>query len=393
MNETFNFTSRLKTISIVLMLIGAAALAGGFVVYSGDEINRVWANLLLDSVFFMGIGMGAAFFIAAVYLAWGGFSVVFKRVPEAISQWMPIAAVILLLVLIAGHGNLYEWTHMEEVEKDPVLKGKSPYLNLPFFFIRFAFFVGALVTCTILLRKTSLKEDTMTSGDTSMYKRSLVIASVFIPFFAVYILVTAWDWLMSLDPHWYSTMYGWYSFASFWVTSIAVITLFTIYLKKQGYLKEVNVNHLHNLGIMMFAFSIFWTYVTFCQFMLIWYANIPEETIYFQHRYGHYKPLFYGIFVLNFVLPFLLLMSRDAKRNMNRLVLVACIIIIGHFTDFYLMIMPATVGDNNGFGFLEIGLPCLYIGLLLYVVFSSLAKAPLVPKNHPFLQESIHNSL
>lgn len=155
MNETFNFTSRLKTISMVLMLIGAAALAGGFVVYSGDEINRVWANLLLDSVFFLGIGMGSAFFIAAVYLAWGGFSVVFKRVPEAISQWMPVAAVILLLVLIAGHGNLYEWTHAEEVEHDPILKGKTAYLNLPFFFIRFAFFLGALVTCTILLRKTS----------------------------------------------------------------------------------------------------------------------------------------------------------------------------------------------------------------------------------------------
>jgi len=339
--------------------------------------------------------MGAAFFLAAVYLAWGGWYTVFKRVVEAISQWMPFAAGILFIVLILGNSHLYEWTHKEVVEHDELLQHKSVYLNLPFFFIRFIFFVSALIICTILLRRASLKEDTLPHGDTSMHKRSLVLASVFVPFFAVYILVTAWDWLMSLDPHWYSTMYGWYSFASFWVTSISVITLFTIFLKKAGYLKEVNVNHFHNLGIMMFAFSIFWTYVTFCQFMLIWYANIPEETIYFQHRYGHYHFLFYGIFIMNFVLPFLLLMSRDAKRNLNRLAFVACIIIFGHFVDFYLMIMPASLGPESSppFGFLEIGLPCLYAGLLLYVVFTSLTKAKMVPSNHPYLQESLHNTL
>lgn len=392
MNETFSFPSKLKTISFGLMAIGLVALIAGFVVYKGDDINRVWANLLLNSVFFLGIGMGVVFSIAAHYLGWGGWGIVIKRVKEAFIGWMPIISVVLLLVLIFGHHSLYEWTH-EEAKNDPVIAGKLGYLNLPFFFIRFAIFLGVLVACALLLRKASLKEDTLAEGDTSMYKKSLVYASVFIPFFAVYISVSAWDWLMSIDVHWYSTMYGWYSFSSFWVTAIAALTLVVIYVKKRGGLQMVNDNHLHNLGLMMFAFSIFWTYLIFCQFMLIWYANIPEETIYFQQRYESYGTLFYAIFIINFVLPFLLLMSRDAKRNMGRLVLVAWIILVGHFIDFYLMIMPGTVGEKHGFGFLEIGLPCLFTGALIYVVFSQLAKASLVPKNHPLLQESVHHTI
>jgi hypothetical protein len=188
-------------------------------------------------------------------------------------------------------------------------------------------------------------------------------------------------------------MYGWYVFASFWVTGIAVITLTTIHIKSKGYLKEVNVNHLHDLGKYMFAFSIFWTYVTYCQFMLIWYANIPEETIYFKHRFEHYKALFYLVFILNFVLPFLILMSRDAKRNVVSLTIAACIIIIGHFLDFYLMIMPGVLGDHAGFGILEIFLPCLFIGVLILVTHTRLSNAALINHNHPYLEESLHHEI
>jgi hypothetical protein len=397
--QQYTFSPRLKMISFILMGIGILGLAYGFLTYTGHEVNRVWANLLLNSVFFFGISMASAFFISAHYLAWGGWSVVIKRVPEAIMGYLPYGAIVLLLVLILGQHDLYHWAHEgvmdpNSPEYDPIIAGKGGYLNNMFYFGRFALFVGVLIFVSILLRRTSLAEDNGQVGDISYHKRSLVLASVFIPFFAVYISVSGWDWLMSIDTHWFSTMYSWYAFASYWVSGITIICFTVLYLKSKGYLKEVNDSHIHDLGKYMFAFSVFWTYLTYCQFMLIWYANIPEETIYFQNRYGAFKPLFYGIFILNFVLPFLILMSRDAKRNPKFLVVAGSIILIGHFIDYYLMIMPATVGEkHSGFGILEICLPCLFIGAMILITHLRLEKAALVPKNHPFLQESLHHEI
>jgi hypothetical protein len=260
--QRYTFNPRWRMISFVLMLIGLVGLVYGFVMYGGHDANRLYANLLLNSVFFLGIAMASAFFVSAHYLAWAGWQVVLKRVPEAIMGYLPIGAVILLLVLIFGNHDLYHWTHEgimdpESDHYDPILAGKEAYLNLPFYFVRFFAFLGSLIFVAFLLRRTSLQEDLGKPGDTSYHKRNLVLASIFIPIFAVYILVSAWDWLMSIDPHWFSTMYGWYVFASFWVTGIAVITLFVISLKKMGYLPNVNENHLHDLGKYMFARSQF----------------------------------------------------------------------------------------------------------------------------------------
>jgi hypothetical protein len=377
-------------ISYIFMIIGLLAIALGFVVYGGENISRVWANLLLNSVFFQGIAMAGAFFLAATYVAWGGWHTVLKRVPEALSLVIPFTAVILLVVILAGGHHLYHWMDTAHVEHDPILKGKQPYLNLPFFLVRFAFFLGILILLTFLMRKNSLREDQ--GNELTSHKANLKWASLFLVFFAVYISVSAWDWLMSIDAHWYSTMYGWYSFASFWVSGLAVITLVVLYLKSKGYLQVVNNSHLHDLGKLMFAFSIFWTYLTFCQFMLIWYANIPEETAYFRERYDHFKPLFYAIFLLNFLSPFLILMSRDSKRHFRMLAIASFVILIGHYLDFYLMIMPGVVGSQAGFGFLEIVAPFFWIGLLMLLVFRNFSKAAQVPVNHPFLQESLHHS-
>jgi hypothetical protein len=392
MDEKFIFPQRLKTISFALIIIGLVGIIAGYFMYHDEnEGKRFWANLLLNAVFFQGIAIGSGFFLAATYVAYGGWHVVLKRIPEAVSMFVPFSAILLLLVLAAGHHHLYEWSNPDVVANDPLLQGKSAYLNLPFFFVRFAFFVGILMVLIFLMRKNSKLEDV--NGGNGFYKNNLKWASLFLLFFAVYILVTSWDWIMSLDAHWYSTMFGWYSFASFWVTAIAVNTLIILYVKKKGYLGAVNNNHLHEMGLMMFAFSIFWTYVTFCQFMLIWYANIPEETTYFHQRYDHYMWLFYGIFILNFACPFLILMSRDAKRKPMVLTIAACIIIIGHFVDFYLMIMPGAVHDKGGLGILEITTPMFFAGIFIYVVFTNLTKANLVPKHHPFLEESLHHSL
>ncbi len=396
--KKYIFTSQQKMIAYVLIVIGAIGLGYGLFAYMGEHPNRLWANLLLNSVFFLGIGMAAAFFIAAHYLAWGGWSVVLKRVPEAIMGYLPIGSIILLAVLIFGQHDLFHWSHhgvMEEgsADYDPILAAKKGYLNNVFYYARFFVFVGALVLLAYLMRKNSIASDNGQLGDIRFHKKNLVLVSVFIPIFAVYILVTSWDWLMSIDPHWYSTMYGWYVFSSFWVTGIAVITLVVIHLKSKGYLQEVNENHLHDLGKYMFAFSIFWTYLAYCQYMLIWYANIPEETIYFKQRFEHYDVLFYLTFILNFVLPFLVLMSRDAKRNVVSLIIAAVIIIVGHFIDFYLMVMPGATGDEAGFGILEILLPCLFLGALILVTYTRLGNAELINKNHPYLDESLHHEI
>lgn len=397
--KKYVFTPQLKMIAYVLIALGVVGLGYGIFAYHGEHPHRLWANLLLNGVFFLGISMAAAFFISAHYLAWGGWFVVVKRIPEAIMGYLPIGAAILFAVLIFGQHDLYHWAHHGVVEEgaadyDPILAGKHGYLNNIFYYSRFILFVGALVFLAYLIRRNSIDSDNGNIADSvKFHKKNLVLVSIFIPIFAVYISVSAWDWLMSIDPHWYSTMYGWYVFASFWVTGIAVITLTTLHVKSKGYLKEVNVNHLHDLGKYMFAFSIFWTYVTYCQFMLIWYANIPEETIYFKHRFEHYKTLFFLVFILNFVFPFLILMSRDAKRNVVSLTAAACIIILGHFLDFYLMIMPGVLGDHAGFGILEICLPCLFIGILILVTHTRLGNAELINHNHPHLEESLHHEI
>ena len=395
LEEKFVMSARLKMWALIMLGAGLLGIIISFFTYTGEEGHKhLWATLVMSAVYFQGIAIASCFFQAATYVAYGGWHTVLKRIPEAIGMVLPATAILLLVVLAApnfiyGHHPVYHWTDHHAAEHDPIIAGKTAYLNLPFFFIRFLFFVGLLLWFTIMMRRNSLREDQ--EDNIKYYKSNLTWASLFLLFFAIYISVTSWDWLMSIDTHWYSTMYGWYTFASNWVNGLAVITLVVIYLKKRNYLQVVNHNHLHDLGKLMFAFSIFWTYVTFCQFMLIWYANIPEETVYFRTRYDHFMWLFYGIFLINFVAPFLVLMSRDAKRKMRVMTIGAIIIIIGHYVDYYLMVYPGTVLFPK-FGLIEISALVFYAGLFIYLIFTNLGKANLVPKHHPFLQESLHHS-
>jgi hypothetical protein len=207
--------------------------------------------------------------------------------------------------------------------------------------------------------------------------------------------MSAWDWIMSIDPHWFSTMFGWYVFSSWWVSGLAFITFVIIILKEQGYLSIVTSNHLHDLGKFIFGFSIFWMYLWFSQFLLIYYANIPEETVYFVQRLTspNYSPIFHINLFVNFAFPFLALMSRDSKRQMSILKIVTVIVILGHWLDFYLMVTPGVMQLEGGFGFMEIGLFMIFMAAFLWVVFSNLAKYPLIAKNHPTLQESLHHHI
>jgi hypothetical protein len=216
-------------------------------------------------------------------------------------------------------------------------------------------------------------------------------ASAFVVIFGLTVGSTIpWLWLMSIDAHWYSTMYSWYTFASTFVAGMSLVALFVVYLKGQGYLEYVNEEHIHDLGKFMFAFSVFWTYLWYSQFMLIWYANIPEETVYFKPRMqGPYRFIFFLNLIMNFVLPFLLLMRRGSKRNYTTLAYLAVLIILGHWIDFYQMVMPGPLGKNYHLGWFEFGILALFAGLVMLLVGRALEKTPLLAKYHPFLKESI----
>lgn len=226
-------------------------------------------------------------------------------------------------------------------------------------------------------------------GDIKWYNKTRTWSAVFLVIWAVSSSMMAWDWVMSLDPHWFSTLFGWYNFISLFVGSLCAMTLLLIYLKNKGYMVQLNENHLHDLGKYIFGFSIFWTYLWFSQFMLIWYSNIPEETSWFLEMKHEYGLLFLPNMFVNFLVPLLVLMRRDSKRNLAVLVLVSVILVIFHWIDFYLMIMPFTIGADWGIGYFEIGMVLVFTGMFLYITFSELAKASLMPVNHPMFRESV----
>lgn len=395
MKDQFVVPARLKTTSFVLLGIGLLTLLIGLFAFSGEHgSTRFWAGLLQNSTFFLMVVLASTFFIAATTLAHGGWQIGFRRVPEAISMAVPVLGVIVLIVLgfliFGDKGHIYHWLHPEG---DRILEFKSPFLNPAFVSIASVITVGLWIALTIKLRKMSLQEDTwsMTAEKAkSLVWRNTVWCAGFIVVFALSVgSTTPWIWLMSIDAHWFSTMYSWYTFASTWVSGLSLIALFVIYLKGKGYLPWVNDEHLHDLGKFMFAFSIFWTYLWFSQYMLIWYANMPEETIYFQPRvWGQWRPVFFLNLILNFICPLLILMKRATKRNYTVIAFMAVLIIFGHWLDFYQMVMPGTVRELH-FPWFELGIGLGFVGLILWITANQLAKAPLVPKNHPYLKESI----
>ena len=276
---------------------------------------------------------------------------------------------------------------------DSIIAGKDWYLNTPFYIARMVVFFVVWIALFMVMKKRMLAEDLDT--DTNQWYKLRGLSAIFLVFFAYSSSMAAWDWIMSIDPHWFSTMFGWYVFASWWVSGLALIAFIAVLLKENGYLKIVNENHLHDLGKFIWGFSIFWTYIWFSQFLLIYYANIPEETIYFIERLHSYTYVgyFFINLILNFFLPFLLLMTRQAKRHSRILKVVCPIIIFGHWIDFFLMVTPGTMKDNGGFGLLEIGTILIFGSAFLFVVLSNLAKHPLIAKNHPMLEESLHHHI
>jgi hypothetical protein len=358
--------------------------------------NKPWAALYVAAIFFMLISLGALAFYAIQNVAQAGWSPVLFRVMQGITAYLPWGSAIffILLVLSAFHFNhLFVWMDPELVNPespkfDKLLNGKIGYLNEWFWLIRAAVFIIGWNLYRYFSRKNCLAQDE--ASDNAFYKKNFNISAGFLVFFIVTESIMSWDWIMSVDPHWFSTLFGWYVFASFFVSGITVITMVTLYLKSRGYLEHVNTSHIHDLAKFMFGISVFWTYLWFSQFMLIWYSNIPEEVTYFVTRIEQYNLPFFGMVAMNFIFPFLILINTDFKRITWILVMAGVVILLGHYVDFFNMIMPATVGDRWFIGIGEIGSLLFFLGLFILIVFTALTKAPLLPKRNPFIEESKH---
>jgi len=283
---------------------------------------------------------------------------------------------------------MFIWMDDTIVAEDSIIQAKSGFLNIPFFLIRAVVFLGGWNLFRYLSRKNSLKLDE--TGDLNYHKKNFKLAAMFLVFFIVSESIASWDWIMSIDTHWYSTLFGWYVFASFIVSAVTVIAMVTVYLKSKGYLEFVNTSHIHDLAKYMFGFSIFWTYLWFSQFVLQWYSNIPEEVTYFVFRIEEYNAPFFLMLVFNFVLPILLLMNTDFKRLSWIIMISGISILVGHYLDFFNMIMPGTVGGSWTIGIAEVGSILFFGGLFIYVGFNAISKAPLLAKNDPYIEESKH---
>lgn len=435
----YTFSGKLKTLSFVLMIVGALGIGYGFFsaphsvqeveqllekehddahhghggghhdhhemskeehdahvahVYH-QEANKPWSALYVAGIFFFLISVGVLAFYAIQHASQAGWSPVTFRVMEGITAYVPVGAVILFLLLLASslhlnHNHIFVWMDKDVVANDVIIQGKTGFLNIPFFLIRAAIFLAGWSWYRHVSRKISIRQDREPENATFLHKKMVKASAAFLVFFIVTESIASWDWIMSVDPHWYSTLFGWYVFASFFVSGITAITLITIYLKSKGLLEFVNKSHLHDLAKFMFAISIFWTYLWFSQFMLIWYSNIPEEVTYFIQRIEDYNLPFFGMVVLNLVFPLVILMSADFKRVNWIVVFIGIVILFGHYLDFFNMIMPATVGDRWFIGISEISSVMFFLGLFIFVVFNALSKHSLLAKNNPLMEESKH---
>lgn len=420
LDQKFDFTAPVKKVifflgglGAVLLLIGIIAAALGGDHGAGEEgghafhwTKRLYANLWINNVYFTGIAIIGVFFFAIQYAAQAGWSTALLRIMLSFGNWLPIAAVLMLATFFIANHDLFHWTHsyifdITDPGYDRIIDGKGSFFYWPmekgsfpiFYIVRMVLFFGFWIFFFNKLKNLSFEEDI--KGGTSYWYNIRKWSAIFLVFFAVSSSVSAWDWVLSIDTHWFSTLFGWYVFASWFVAGLSAITLVTIFLKDQGYLEMVNQNHIHDLGKFVFAFSIFWTYIWFSQFLLIYYANIPEESVYFIERLSSdvYGPYIFVNIVLNFVLPFLVLMTRDAKRHNIFLKLVCTLIIFGHWVDFFLMVQPGTLGHNGGLGLMELGMLLVYGAAFAFVALGNLSKKNLVPKNHPMLEESYHHHI
>lgn len=385
--KNYQFEGGIKKLSMGLILLGVVAFVASF---SMDKAVG-WVDYLVSTLYFTTVAVSGLFFMALSGVVQASWLTPYKRVAESMTKFLPIAFVLMIGTYFGMH-TIYEWTHADLVANDAILREKVAYLNEPFFLVRMFVIFALWIGMSAKLRSISTKMDTTWSE--SIIDSQTKWSALGIIVFGLTISVASWDWIMSIEPHWFSTIFGVGIFAGSFVSGIAFITITVILLKRRGYFEHVNDNHLHDLGKWMFGMSVFWAYIWVSQYILIWYANIPEETIYYVDRLTHWNTTFFVNVIVNFILPFFLLMTRGAKRNSNRLLLVATIILIGHFIDLYLMVAPKIFHHYHahitGFGIVQALQLVGMFGLFIFVVGKSLSKVNIVAKHDPTLEEGCH---
>lgn len=374
-------SGRLTRALHVFLFAGLAAVAVGAAVTP----VRVWANVLVALYLMVGFASAGAVFVATQYVVGASWSVAFRRVPEAMAAVLPAAAVLLAVVL-ATQSWLYPWTRNHgEVEGF-----KHWWLNRPFFLARAVAFLSAWTALASAVVRGSRQQDR--ERGRAMTGRNVRRSAWFLVVFGATYWLASYDWVMSIEPEWYSTIFGIYNFAGLFSGGLALLILLVVAMETTGPLRgAVTVEHYHDLGKLLFGFSTFWMYVWFCQYMLIWYANIPEETVYFIRRQRPFwEPLFLLNMLLNWAVPFLILLSRQAKRNPRTLVKAAAITLVGRWLDVYLMIVPPLAGERPWFGIWELAITLGLAGLFLLLFLRAFRQAAPVPLGDPALAESLH---
>jgi len=369
----------------VRLVAGATAVVAVILLAASlwSDWTRFLANSLVFFVFTLTLGLGSLFLVTLEYTVNATWSVPFRRIAENLAVLIPISLILALPVLV-GVGTLYEWTHTGSAD-DPILAGKSGYLNLPFFLVRFVLFFAVWLVGYRFLVEGSRKQDQV--GNKSFSERASRFSPVFMILLVVTITFAAFDWVMSLVPHWYSSIFGIYLFVSCMVAGVSLTTLAATHLKMKGLLpSEVGPDHFYNLGALMFAFNTAWAYVAFAQFLLIWYANLPQETIWYAMRSASgWGVVSWLLVVVHFIVPFVALLNRSAKTSLKRLRWVAAWILGAHALDMYWLIAPSIRAEETVFSWQELWLPfaALAVGLLAWQW--TARRAPLLPVNDPKL--------
>lgn len=371
--------------TFILIAIGLAAFITGFI---GDP-TRAWANFLLNNVYFVSLSVGAVLFLSLQRVTQAGWSAGFLRVPESMGMYLPVAAVLFIIMIFGVH-SLYHWSHADAVAHDPLLQHKQPYLNVPFWAGRMIVFFGLWILLAVMLRRYSIKEDE--EGGLVIFRKTEHLAKIFIFIILITFSFAGFDWVMSIDPHWYSALFALKNFVSAFYHAAAIITFIILLMNQFGYFPFLKKSHMHDFSSYIFMLCIIWGYFWFAEFMLIWYANIPEETTYFVTRMQTepWRIFFFANLIINWFIPFMIMMPAASRKSKVTLKIIIPVLLVGLYLDLYLQIFPGIVGDSV-IGFNEIGGFLGFAGLFTLVIAYTMTRANLYPKQHPYLEECLEH--